>query len=140
MLNLLKKIALLIVVLFFGSAFIAGAYDWFTGNKTPSQPPPAPQVEQSTEKPKPTVKRPEKPMMLASKNAIERITGHYVTDSWILEYDEHIDANGNIATHGFIEVDDDGVKRQFWLILDPTGQNVLRLKIDSQLIYAVDGN
>lgn len=112
------------------------------GGEKASQPSQSPsKVEQSTEKPKPKpeVKRPEKSLLSESYKEIQRITGHYVTDSWMLEYDEHIDANGNIATHGFVEVDDDGVKRQFWMIFDASGQKVLRLKIDSQLIYSADG-
>lgn len=117
------------------------AYANFSEPSKPSQTPPPPKVEQSTEKPKPKpeVKRPEKSLLSESYKEIQRITGHYVTDSWMLEYDEHIDANGNIATHGFVEVDDDGVKRQFWMIFDASGQKVLRLKIDSQLIYSADG-
>ncbi|MBR2732916.1 MAG: hypothetical protein IKO74_02365 [Selenomonadaceae bacterium] len=101
--------------------------------------PPPPKVETPAEKPKPQVKRPEKSMMLASKNAIEQITKHYVTDSWILEYGEYVNPNGTISTHGACEIDSDGKKRLYWLTFDATGQKVLRLKIDSDLIYSVDG-
>lgn len=102
------------------------------------QPPPS-KVEQTVSTKKPEVARPEKSMMSTSKLAIEKTTGHYVTDFWMTEYDEHITPDGNIATHGFIEVDSDGAKRQFWLLLNPAGDTVLRLKVDSQLIYSVDG-
>lgn len=137
----MSKILAYALMAFVAFGLVKGTYEWFTEPPKPSQTPSPPKVEQSTEKPKPKpeVKRPEKSLLSESYNEIQRITGHYVTDSWILEYDEHIDANGNIATHGFVEVDDDGVKRRFWMIFDASGQKVLRLKIDSQLIYSADG-
>ena len=115
------------------------AYANFSEPSKPSQTPPPPKVEQPVEKPKPEVKRPDKSLMSESYNEIQRITGHYVTDSWMMEYDEHVNRDGTISTHGFVEVDDDEVKRQFWMTFDAAGQKVLRLKIDSQLIYSADG-
>lgn len=100
---------------------------------------PAPKVEQVAEKPKPEVKRPEKSMMSESKKAIEAVTKHYVTDSWIMEYSEWVNPDGTISTQGACEIDSDGRKRLYWLTFDATGQKVLRLKIDSDLIYSVNG-
>lgn len=125
----------LAVVLFVGSAFISGFYEAATRDEPPSPP----KVEQVAEKPKIEVKRPDKPMMLASKNAIESVTRRYVTDTWITEYSEYVNPDGTIVTQGACEIDGDGQKRLYWLTFDATGKKVLRLKIDSDVIYSVDG-
>jgi len=76
---------------------------------------------------------------LKSKYAIEKITGHYVTDSWSTQYGERVNKDGTVDTHGFIELDLDGVKRQFWLKFDGQTEEVLRVKIDADLIYSSIG-
>lgn len=123
---------LLMAFLVFG--FAKGTYEYFTGDRTIKQTP-TPAVEQKTDVKKVTGSA----FMLESRNAIENVTKHYVTDTWPMEYDEHELPDGRIDTHGFCEIDDDGIKRQFWVRLDNTGKKVLRVKIDAQLLYSVDG-
>ena len=77
--------------------------------------------------------------MLKSKYAIEKITRHYVTDSWPMSYGERENKDGTVDTHGFIELDNDDIKRQFWLKFDGKTEEVLRVKIDSELIYSTIG-
>lgn len=77
--------------------------------------------------------------MVKVKQDIERITKHYVTDSWILEYGERENKDGTIDSHGFVEIDDDGVKRQFWALYDGKTDEILRLKIGPTLIFTKVG-
>lgn len=136
----MSKIFAYLVMAFVACGLLSGAYDWFTGKTSPKPAPtPQPKIETPAEKPKPEVKRPEKSMMIQSYDAIAGLTGMMVTDSWLLDYGEYISAVGTIETHGFVELNGDDVKRRFWLTFDPTGQKVLRLKIDSDLIYSENG-
>ena len=135
----MSKILAYAIMAFVAFGLLSGAYDWFTGksqSKTQSAPP---KIEAPAEKPKPEVKRPEKSMLTASYDAIAEKTGMFVTDSWLFDFSEYVAADGTIHTNGFVELNGDEVKRQFWVSFDSTGKKVLRVKIDSDLIYSVDG-
>lgn len=107
-------------------------------NITPLSKSPATTVVQATPKP-PEVQRPEKSFYKESYEAIAAVTGLRVTEHWLLEYSERVRKDGNVDTHGFVEFNNDGVKRQFWLMFDGTTRRVLRVKIDADLIYSEIG-
>jgi len=128
----IKQIIGLIVVIFIGSSFLSGAYDWFTK--------PHPVSTETVTKPAPPkVERPEKSFYAESYDALRQVTGQRVTETWMLEFNEYIDRQGNVDTNGFVEFNDDGVKRQFWLMFDNTTRQCLRVKVDSQLLYTAVG-
>lgn len=107
---------------------------------TPPAPKPAPKVETTTEKPKPPKgQTPEQSFYAESYDALAAKTKLRVTDSWLLEYGERVTPDGNVDTHGFVEFNDDGIKRQFWLVFDGKTRECLRMKIDGDLIYSVVG-
>lgn len=100
----------------------------------------SPKVENAVEKPKPPkVEYPEKSFYKESYDAIEQKTRMRATETWLLEYGERVTPDGNVDTHGFVEFNDDGIKRQFWLVFDGKTRQVLRVKIDSELIYSAVG-
>lgn len=99
-----------------------------------------PKVETVAEKPKPPkVQTPEESFYVESYEAIAAKTKLRVTDSWLLEYGERVTPDGNVDTHGFVELNDDGIKRQFWLMFDGKTRQVLRVKIDGTLVYSAVG-
>lgn len=101
---------------------------------------PAPVKTETVTKPEPPkVERPEKSFYAESYDALRQVTGLPVTDSWLLEFGEYVDRNGHVNTHGFVEFNDDGVKRQFWLMFDNSTRHCLRVKVDSQLLYTAVG-
>lgn len=76
----------------------------------------------------------------ASKMAIQRITGRQVTDFYSLSYDERLSPDKSVLmTQGAVELNNDGIKRLFWCHFDARNLALLRLKIDSQLLYSVIG-
>jgi len=76
----------------------------------------------------------------ASKMAIQQITGRKVTDWYALSYDERLSPDKSVLmTQGAVELNGDGVKRLFWCHFDAKTFKLLRLKIDSQLLYSVIG-
>ena len=99
-----------------------------------------PKVETVAEKPKPPeVKKPEESFYAESYDALRQKTNLRVTERWMLDYGERVTPDGNIDTHGFVEFNDDGIKRQFWLVFDGKTRQCLRVKIDSDLIYSAVG-
>lgn len=101
---------------------------------------PAPVKAETVTKPEPPkVERPEKSFYAESYDALRQVTGLPVTDSWLLEFGEYVDRNGHVNTHGFVEFNDDDVKRQFWLMFDNSTRQCLRVKVDSQLLYTAVG-
>lgn len=97
-----------------------------------------PVIEQKSEnevKKPPEIERPEESFYKESYEAIAAKTGLRVTEHWLLEYGERVAKDGNVETHGFVEFNNDGLKRQFWLVFDGKSRRVLRVKIDADLIY-----
>lgn len=116
------------------------AYDKLAKPPSAEKPQPTPTtVEQPREKPKPKVERPEENFYYESYTAIAEKTGMLVTDSWLLEYGEYVSKTGEVNTHGFVELNGDGVKRQFWLTFDGATRRVVRVKIGPDLIYSESG-
>lgn len=116
--------------------------DTMLGIMPPSEPTklPASGVQESAEPAKPTAfERSEESFYAESYEAIARKTGLRVTERWLLEYGERVGQDGNVDTHGFVELNGDGVKRQFWLMFDGQSRRVLRVKIDADLIYSEVG-
>lgn len=108
---------------------------------TPPRNVPPTAVAQETKEPlkPPEVQRPENSFYKESYEAIAAATGSRVTEHWLLEYDERVRKDGNVDTHGFVELNNDGVKRQFWFMFDGQTRRILRVKIDSELIYSEIG-
>ena len=101
---------------------------------------PAPVKTETVTKPEPPkVERPEKSFYAESYDALRQVTGLRVTEHWLLEFDEFVDKEGRVNTHGFVEFNDDGIKRQFWLMFDNSTRQCLRVKVDSQLLYTAVG-
>lgn len=128
-----KKIFMFSGVLFMTMLVVDIAFDI-----TPPSKSPAPAVVQET-KQQPEVQRPEKSFYKESYESIATATGLRVTEHWLLEYGERVRKDGNVDTHGFVELNNDGVKRQFWLMFDGQTRRILRVKIDSELIYSEIG-
>lgn len=82
-----------------------------------------------------TVKRPEETFYSTSYNAIEKVTGMLVTEKWMLDFSEQVIPNGRVETHGSVELNGDGIKRQFWLMFDEKSRRLLRIKVGPDLIY-----
>lgn len=97
----------------------------------------APEIKEPLKPPE--VQRPENSFYKESYEAIAAATGLRVTEHWLLEYDERVRKDGNVDTHGFVEFNNDGVKRQFWLMFDGQTRRVLRVKIGADLIYSEIG-
>lgn len=108
---------------------------------TPPSKSAVPTVAQETKEPPkpPEVQRPENPFYKESYEAIADKTGLRVTEHWLLDYDERVAKDGNVDTHGYVELNNDGLKRQFWLMFDGQTRRILRVKIDSELIYSEIG-
>lgn len=114
------------------------SFDVSPSKKTKQQS--SPKVETVAEKPKPPkVEYPEESFYKESYEAIEAKTRMRATETWLLEYGERVTPDGNVDTHGFVEFNDDGIKRQFWLLFDGKTRQVLRVKIDGDLIYSAVG-
>lgn len=76
----------------------------------------------------------------ASKMAIQQLTGRRITDFWVMEYGEGLTADKTmIMTKGAVELNNDGVKRLFWCHFRANDLTLMRLKIDSQLIFSALG-
>lgn len=105
--------------------------------KTVETPKPAPAKVEKPAPPK--VERPEESFYAESYDAIRHVTGQRITERWMLEFGERVTPEGTVETHGFVEFNDDGVKRQFWLIFDGKTRKCLRVKIDSELLYSEVG-
>ena len=101
--------------------------------------PPPTKIETSTKPEPPKVERPAESFYADSYDALRQATGLRVTETWMLEFNEYIDKNGHVNTNGFVEFNDDDVKRQFWLLFDSATKQCLRVKIDSQLLYTTVG-
>lgn len=105
-----------------------------------TQPKSTPKIEQSVTKPAPPkVETPSESFYKESYDAIEAKTRMRVTETWLLEFGERVTPDGNVDTHGFVELNGDGVKRQFWLVFDGRTRECLRVKIDGALIYTAVG-
>lgn len=79
--------------------------------------------------------------IFATRQAITRITGRKITDFWAMEYNERISQNGAILmTKGAVELNGDGVKRLFWCHFDVKTMQLLRLKIDSKVLFTLLGS
>lgn len=118
------------------------ATDIAFGITPPSSKPALPpsKTETVAEKPKPPkVQTPEESFYKESYEAIEAKTKMRATESWLLEYGERVTPDGNVDTHGFVEFNNDGIKRQFWLVFDGKTRECLRVKIDGDLIYSAVG-
>ena len=114
-------------------------FDISASSKTKT-PTPEPPIEQPKEKPKPfKFAEPDKSFYKESYETLAAKTGLRVTDTWLLEFSERVTPDGNVDTHGFVEFNNDGVKRQFWLVFDGKTRKILRVKIDSELIYSEIG-
>lgn len=100
---------------------------------------PPPKVETPVEKPKPKVEVPAESFYAEAYDGIAKLTGMRVTERWLLEFGEHIAANGNVDVRGQVELNNDGVKRPFWMLFDGTTRQILRLKIGADLIYSAVG-
>lgn len=131
-----KKLYLKIIVFLF---VIIGGFVYVQNNPAEKPQPTPTTVEQPREKPKPKVERPEENFYYESYTAIAEKTGMLVTDSWLLEYGEYVSKTGEVNTHGFVELNGDGVKRQFWLTFDGATRRVVRVKIGPDLIYSESG-
>lgn len=76
----------------------------------------------------------------ASKIAIQQLTGRRVTDFWTTEYGEGLTADKTlIMTKGAVELNNDGIKRLFWCHFRASDHALMRLKIDSQLLFSALG-
>lgn len=118
------------------------AADMAFGIVPPSQKPESTQVKTETVPKKPAppkVDAPEESFYAESYEAIRQATGLKVTERWLLEYGERVTPDRKVDTHGFVEFNDDGVKRQFWLMFDEQTKQCLRVKIDGDLIYTAVG-
>lgn len=102
-----------------------------------ADPPPAPAKVEKPAPPK--VERPEESFYAESYDAIRQVTGQRITERWMLEFGERVTPEGTVDTHGFVEFNDDGIKRQFWLLFDGKTRKCLRVKIDSELLYSEVG-
>jgi len=75
--------------------------------------------------------------------AIERFTGREVTGKYLGEYKEHEpyvkDGILMVETSGFVELGNDGYKRRFWCHFRKNTGDLLRLKIDGDVLYSVLG-
>lgn len=99
-----------------------------------------PKVEKKIETPKIEEKKLSgTDFMTVSRNALQEKTGLPVTDFYMMEYSEGLDANGFVNTHGFAVFNSNGIKRQFWAVFDYNTKEIKRLKIDSQLIFSSVG-
>lgn len=79
--------------------------------------------------------------IFATRQAITRITGRKSSDFWAMEYNERISQNGAmLMTKGAVELNDDGVKRLFWCHFDAKTMQLLRLKIDSKVLFTLLGS
>lgn len=134
-----KKIFRVSGVIFVAMLAVDMMFD-VTPAPAPKSEAPAPVKTETVTKPEPPkVERPEKSFYAESYDALRQVTGLPVTDSWLLEFGEYVDRQGNVNTHGFVEFNDDGVKRQFWLMFDNSTRHCLRVKVDSQLLYTAVG-
>lgn len=78
--------------------------------------------------------------IFATRTAIQRVTGRQITDFYSLSYDERLSPDKTVLmTQGAVELNGDGIKRLFWCHFDARNLTLLRLKIDSQLLYSVIG-
>ena len=82
-----------------------------------------------------TVQRPAETFYSTSYNTIEKMTGRQVTEKWMFDFFERVTPNGRVETHGFVELNGDGIKRQFWLTFDEKSRRLLRIKVGPDLIY-----
>ena len=48
------------------------------------------------------------------------------------------DSNEEITTYGYVEFENDGVKRPFWVTFKKSTRKVLRVDIDNAVIYVAD--
>lgn len=125
--------AVFLAIFLFGMAF---------GKDSPPTQTTAPvpvKTETPTKPVSPKVETPEKSFYAESYDALRQATGLRVTEHYMLDYGERLTRDGTVDTHGFVEFNDDGVKRQFWLVFDGQTRKCLRVKIDSQLIYTAVG-
>ncbi len=81
------------------------------------------------------IQRPEETFYSTSYNAIETVTKMHVTEKWMLDFGEWVIPNGCVETHGYVELNGDGIKRQFWLTFDEKSRRLLRIKVGPDLIY-----
>lgn len=130
------------IFMFSGGLFVVMLVADIAFDITPQSKQTAPPVVQESKEPikPPEVQRPEKSFYKESYEAIAAATGLRVTEHWLLEYGERVATkDGNVDTHGYVEFNNDGVKRQFWLMFDGQTRRILRVKIDSELIYSEIG-
>lgn len=130
----IKKVLIVLFVIFV-------CYQIFSSPKsTPTTTTPPPKVEEVSKKPEPPKEvTPENSYYAESYDAIRTATGMRVTERWMLSYSERLRNDGAVDTHGFVELNGDGVKRQFWLMFDDKTRKCLRVKIDGTLLYTAVG-
>lgn len=134
-----KKIFRVSGVIFVAMLAVDMLFDVTTAPAPKPEAPAPGKIETVTKPEPPKVERPEKSFYAESYDALRQVTGLPVTDSWLLEFGEYVDRNGHVNTHGFVEFNDDDVKRQFWLMFDNSTRQCLRVKVDSQLLYTAVG-
>lgn len=118
------------VLIIFGGALLTHKTKTTSAPTTPA---PTPKVEEK-------IKTTKTDNIYASKMAIMRVTGRKVTDFWALDYGEMLSADKKVLmTKGAVELNNDGIRRLFWCSFNAEDLKLLRLKIDSQLLYSVTG-
>ena len=70
--------------------------------------------------------------------ALEAVTSLRVTEKWSQNFKVREDSNGEITTYGYVEFENDGVKRPFWVTFKESTRKVLRVDIDTAVIYVAD--
>lgn len=131
-----QRIKKVLMVLF--AIFVC--YQIFSSPKsTPTPITPPPKVEEVSKKPALEVKKPEKSYYAESYDVIKAVTKMRVTERWLLDFREQLTSDGKVDTHGFVELNGDGVKRQFWLMFDDKTRKCLRVKIDGTVLYTAVG-
>ncbi len=70
--------------------------------------------------------------------ALEAVTGLRVTEKWMRNFKVREDSNGEITTYGYVEFENDGVKRPFWVTFKESTRKVLRVDIDTAVVYVAD--
>ena len=70
--------------------------------------------------------------------ALEAVTSLRVTEKWSQNFKVREDSNGEITTYGYVEFENDGVKRPFWVTFKESTRKVLRVDIDTAVIYVTD--
>ena len=70
--------------------------------------------------------------------ALEAATGLRVTEKWMRNFKVREDSNEEITTYGYVEFENDGVKRPFWVTFKKSTRKVLRVDIDNAVIYVAD--